>query len=133
MEKPTGKKSNVVIFCSDPRVVYWLNQDDFKAKLGIEEGYSAIGETGSIKFFTNENMLDKLYKELDILTHHFQPEKIIITNHTDCGYYKSLNQDNIENYTNDLKVAKKEISAKYPNCKTEAYLIDTETGELTKI
>lgn len=133
MEKPVGKKSNVVIFCSDPRVVYWLNQEDFKTKLGIEEGYSAIAETGSIKFFTNENMMDKLYKELDILTHHFSPEKIIITNHTDCGYYKSLNQDNVEAYTDDLKAAKEEISQKYPSVKIEAYLINTETGELTEI
>lgn len=131
MSKPTGKGANVVIYCSDPRVVKWLHNKDFREKLSIDAGsFSSISATGSIKFFLNENLLDKLYKQLDILVGHFSPEKIIILNHTDCGYYKSLGQNEEKYYLEDLKISSRTLSQKYPNLKVEGYLLNTESGEL---
>lgn len=132
MSKPQNRDANVVIYCSDPRVVRWFHNDNFRKKLDIGESHSVIAETGSIKFFLNEDLMDKLFKQLDILVGHFKPEKIIILNHTDCGYYKSLNQDKEEIYLADLKLSQEEISEKYPNINVSGYLLDTESGELTK-
>jgi hypothetical protein len=132
MLKPQGKDSNVVIYCSDPRVVRYFHDADFRKKLDISESHSVIAETGSIKFFMNENLMDKLFKQLDILVGHFKPEKIIILNHTDCGYYKSIDQDKEEIYLADLKSSQKEISEKYPNANVSGYLLNTETGDLTQ-
>jgi carbonic anhydrase len=125
-----GKNANIVIFCSDPRVVKWLNNNEIRAKLDLADSFGAISATGSIKFFLNEKISDKLFRQLDILVEHFQPEKIIILNHTDCGYYKSLNQDEEKFYLADLATAQDLISQKYPSLKIETYLLDTESGTL---
>ena len=132
MVKPQNKDANVVIYCSDPRVVVRFHDADFRAKLDINSSHSVIAETGSIKFFMNEGLMDKLYKQLDILVGHFKPEKIIILNHTDCGYYKSLDQDKEEIYIKDLQTSAKEIAQKYPNVKVSGYLLNTEAGSLTE-
>lgn len=133
MNKPTGRDANIVIYCSDPRVVRWFHDKNFRDKLDVGESHSVIAETGSIKFFMNENLMDKLYKQLDILVGHFPPAKIIILNHTDCGYYKSLGQNEEKYYLDDLKTSSRELSQKYPNLKVEGYLLDTETGGLKSV
>lgn len=133
MQKPSGEHSNILITCSDPRVVKWLHDKEVRAKLSIDAGsFSIIANTGSIKFYLNENLMDKLFVQLDILVGHFSPEKIILLNHTDCGYYKSLGQDSEENYLADLKTVGSLASDKYSNLVVEKYLLDTETGEFRK-
>ncbi len=131
MFHPTKKDANVIIFCSDPRVIKWLNNKKCRNALGLTDSFGTIAETGSIKFFLNENLIDKLFKQLDILVGHFHPNKIIILNHTDCGYYKSLNQDEEKFYLADLKTARELLGQKY-SLEIETYLLDTETGELKK-
>lgn len=134
MTKPSGRNSNILITCSDPRVVKWLHKKEIREKLSIDAGsFSVIGNTGSIKFYLNENLMDKLFKQLDILIGHFNPEKIILLNHTDCGYYKSLNQDEEEYYLEDLKTVGVTISEKYSNIKVERFLLNTGTGDLGNI
>ncbi|MCL5795103.1 MAG: hypothetical protein M1338_01995 [Patescibacteria group bacterium] len=130
MFHPHGKQANIIIFCSDPRVVKWLNDDAIKTKLDLIDSYGAISATGSIKFFLNEKLMETLFKQLDILVKHFKPEKIVILNHTDCGYYKSLNQDEEKYYFADLATAKKLIPQRYPGLKIETYLLDTSSGNL---
>ncbi|EKD56734.1 MAG: hypothetical protein ACD_58C00110G0002 [uncultured bacterium] len=131
MSKLIGKNSNVLITCSDPRVIKWLHDKNVRKKLSIDGGsFSTIANTGSIKFYLNEKLMDKLFVQLDILTHHFSPEKIILLNHTDCGYYKSLGQDEEEFYLEDLTNVSDLIKEKYPNLIVEKYLLDTKTGEL---
>lgn len=130
MFKPTGKDANIVIYCSDPRVVSWFHDDNFRKKLSIGKSHAVIAATGSIKFYLQENLMDKLYKQLDILIGHFKPQKIILLNHTDCGYYKSLGEDNIKTYQKDLREAKKMISEKFPSIQIDKYLLDTKTGKL---
>jgi len=130
MEEPTGKKANIIVTCSDARITYWLNQTDFKSKLGLLDTFSSLRNTGSIKFYLNENLMDKLFKQLDVLVNNYHPEKIVLMNHTDCGYYKSLGQDNSEVYFGDLKLVGRMILQKYPDLSVEGYLLDTETGEL---
>lgn len=126
-------ESNIIIFCSDPRVVKWLKNNDVQKELSIDKGYSAISATGSVKFYLNENLMDKLIKQLKILTHHFSPEKIILLNHTDCGYYKSLGQDKEEIYLADLQTVGVPISDKFPDIKVEEWLMNTETGNLKQV
>lgn len=129
--KPTGKQSNILVTCSDPRVIKWLHDKNVREKLSIDAGsFSTIANTGSIKFYLNENLMDKLFKQLDILTGHFSPKKIILLNHTDCGYYKSLDQDEEQYYLDDLDNVHNLIIEKYPNIVVEKYLLDTESGEL---
>lgn len=131
MNKPVGKYSNILITCSDPRVIKWLHNKDIREKLSIDNGsFSTIANTGSIKFYLNEDLMDKLFKQIDILTGHFSPEKIILLNHTDCGYYKSLNQDEEEFYLEDLINVSDLIKEKYPSLIIEKYLLDTENGKL---
>lgn len=131
MTKASGRNSNILITCSDPRVVKWLHNKKIRARLSIDAGsFSVIASTGSIKFYLNENLMDKLFKQLDILVGHFSPEKIILLNHSDCGYYKSLNQDEEKYYFADLASVSKLISEKYPNIQVEGFLLNTETGEL---
>lgn len=131
MNHPTKKDANIVIFCSDPRVVKWLNNSKFKKKLELHDSFSAISVTGSIKFFLNESLMEKLFKQIDILVGHFHPDKIIILNHTDCGYYKSLGQNEEKFYLADLKTARELLGQKYP-IQIETYLLDAKTGELKK-
>lgn len=129
MSKITGQDANIIIFCSDPRVVKLINNKIIRSTIGVGNNFSAIAETGSIKFFIHEGLMNKLFKQLDILIGHFNPEKIIILNHTDCGYYKSLGEDQDKLYLKDLNFAKGQISQKYPNIKIEGFLLDT--GEET--
>lgn len=130
---PQGKESNIIIYCSDPRVVKWLHNNEVQKKLSIGVGYSSIANTGSIKFYLNENLMNKLFKQLGILIGHFQPEKIILLNHTGCGYYKSIDEDREEIQTADLKKVHSEISTKFPSVKIESWLIETESGELREV
>lgn len=133
MTKPQGAESNIIIFCSDPRVVRLLKQEKIAKQLSIDVNYSAIAETGSIKFFMHEDLMDKLYKQLEILVEHFAPEKIIILNHTDCRYYKSIGEDKEENYLQDIKDAKDDLGVRFSNVKIEGWLINTESGELKEV
>lgn len=130
MQKPNGKNANIVVFCSDPRVIRWLGNPKVRAGLDLSESFGVIANTGSIKFFLNEGLMEKLFKQLDILVGHFAPEKIILLNHTDCGYYKSLDQDKEEIYLSDLKTVGDRISEKFPRLELEGYLLDTESGNL---
>lgn len=129
MDKLTSKDANVVIRCADARVSILLDRQDVCDKLGINRIHAPISETGSIKFFMNENLMDKLFEQLHILD-HAHPEKIVVINHTDCGYYKKLGQDEEEIYLSDLKAGVEKIKAKYPQLKVEGYLLDIETGDV---
>lgn len=128
-----SKQSNVIIHCSDPRVVKWLNDEKIRQTLSIDQGNSTIANTGSIKFYLNEGLMDKLYKQLEILVVHFAPEKIILLNHTGCGYYKSIGMEDKNIQINDLETVRVPISAKFPKIKVESWLIETESGKLKQV
>ena len=123
----------ILIRCSDPRINEFLDLASVKKELALENGVAPIANTGSIKYFMEKNTIPDLFKQLEILVHHFKADTIILLNHTDCGFYKSVGQDSRENYLSDLKEMKAEIAKVYPDVKINGYLMDTSSGELKSI
>lgn len=130
---PQGVGSNIIVCCSDPRVISWLHNKKVQKILSISDVHSEIADTGSIKYFLHERLMTKIYSQLEILIGHFGPKKIILLNHTDCGYYKSIGENKKAYYIKDLKNAKRKISAKFPQLEVEGWLIDTESGKLQEV
>lgn len=134
----TGKQANIIITCSDPRVTKWLLDENFRKKeLGLGKSFTPISATGGIKFFLHEGLMDKLFKQLDILVGHFAPEKIVLLNHLGCGYYKALGLTDLgkmrQEMTQDIKKAAKAIKEKFPNMKIEGYILNHDLGGLETI
>ena len=124
----------ILVHCSDPRVVKLLSDIKIAKNLSIDDPYHAvIANTGSIKYFMYNNMVESFTEQLEILAGHFKADKIVLLNHTDCGYYKSIGQNKTENYTNDLMNMKFILKQKFVDLKIECFLLDTKTGELEKI
>ena len=123
----------ILIRCSDPRINDYLDYNEVKEALALDNGVAVIANTGSIKYFMEKDQEKNLFEQLGILVHHFKADTITLLNHTDCGFYKSVGQDSEENYLNDLKKMKAEIAKIYPNIKINGYLMDTSSGELKSI
>lgn len=115
----------ILIRCSDPRINKAVDE-----LLSMEKEYSVIANTGSIKYFLVWDKLSNLVDQINILAKGFGANKIILTNHTDCGFYKQLGQDEETCYVDDLKDAKKFLSETFSQMKVECYMIDTKTSEL---
>jgi len=137
MNKPQGKDANIVIYCSDPRVVRWFHDKNFCKKLDLAEAHSVIAETGGIKFFLNEGLMASLFKQLKILIGHFSPEKIVLLNHLDCGYYKSLEFTDLgkmrEEMIKDIQLAAREIKDQFSDILIEGYILNHDDGTLETI
>ena len=119
----------ILVRCSDPRISHFFKQKKYAELFGLVEADAPIAVTGSIKFFLTKGM-DLLWEQLEILVGHFHPDRIVLTNHTDCGYYKKLGQDDVKYYQSDLDRVKKAIEKKYPDLRVDTYIIDTEKQEL---
>ncbi len=113
----------ILIRCSDPRINKAVDE-----LLDVEKEYSVIANTGSIKYFLVRDELSNLVEQINILAKGFGANKIILTNHTDCGFYKQLGQDEQTHYLSDLKHVKKFLSETFPQMKVKCYLIDTKLG-----
>ena len=121
----------ILIRCADPRINKFLEEVGVGGELGItKDEYSLISNTGSIRYFLEKDRMNDLFGQLDILINHFSADRIVLLNHTDCGFYKSLGLDKEENYLSDLKKVKSDILNKYPDIRVEGYLINTESGAL---
>ena len=120
----------ILVRCSDPRIQKYLEEVGVGNKTGALKDHAVIGNTGSIKYFMTKNQMQDFYEQLDILVNHFHAEKIVLLNHTDCGFYKKLDENKEENYINDLREVKGLLLGKYSEVGVEAYLLDTETGDL---
>jgi len=122
----------ILVRCSDPRINVFLDSPETKKELGLENGFALIANTGSVKYFMQQNQMDDFAKQLDILVPHFKADKIVLLNHTDCGFYKAIGQDKEENYLLDLRNVKAELLKIYPELIIDGYLMDTKTGALNK-
>lgn len=121
----------ILVRCSDPRINQFLENEDLAKKFDIfKKSYGIIANTGSIKYFMQKNQIEDFFEQLGILIHHFNAKRIILTNHTDCGYYKKLNQDEEKFYLDDLIEMSRQIENKFSDVNVEGYLIDTKTGKL---
>lgn len=115
----------VIIRCADPRI-----NKTFEKLASEQKNYATISNAGSIKFFLGEH-LDDLIGQLNILSGKFDIDKIILTNHTDCGFYKSIGQAAMLNYIKDLKELQDKLKQIY-NDKIEIIcaIVHSDTGKL---
>jgi len=121
----------ILVRCADPRITPFFEKEEIAKKLDIyQKPYAVVSNTGSIKYFLATNELDKLISQLEILVHHFNADRIVLTNHTDCGFYKKLNEDKKQNYQDDLLEVKKELEKNFPDLSIDTYFIDTNKGEI---
>jgi carbonic anhydrase len=113
----------ILIRCSDPRINKVIDE-----VLNLGKEHAIIANTGSIKYFLVRDKLSNLADQINILAKGFGANKIIVTNHTDCGFYKQLGQNEEIHYSSDLKHTRKFILKAFPQIKVECYLIDTKRG-----
>lgn len=116
----------IIIRCADPRINAVIEKLCGEQK----NGYAVISNTGSIKFFIDDH-LDDLLGQINILTGLYDVDKLIIMNHTECGYYMSLGEAKLKNYIEDLTHLKTKLSRVIDSkIEVEAALINTENGTL---
>ena len=120
--------TTILIRCSDPKIDKAVDK-----LLSMEREYSVIANTGSIKYFLARDKLSNLADQIKILAKGFGANKIIPTNHADCGFYKQLGQDEETRYLFDLGHVKEFLLNAFPQMKVECYMIDTGTLELKSV
>jgi hypothetical protein len=121
------KETVILIRCADPRI-----NDACTKLLNAGEQPALISNTGSIKHFLMEDRLPGLYEELRLLIRKFGVKKIILTNHTHCGFYEHLSLGE-EAEVADLRAAKRKLLGAFPEMDITTYLIDTETSASTPV
>lgn len=121
------KGTVVLIRCADPRI-----NDACTGLLNPDERPAVISNTGSVKYFLLEDRLPDLYEQVHLLINKFGIKKLILTNHTHCGFYKKLSQGE-ESELADLRAAKRKLRETFPEVEIKTYLIDTETSVSTPV
>lgn len=116
------KGTVILVRCADPRI-----NDACMRLLNPDECPAVISNTGNIKYFLLEDRLPDLYEQVRLLVHRFGVKKIILTNHTHCGFYKELSVEEAVELA-DLRAAKKKLLEAFPEVEIKTYLIDTETS-----
>jgi carbonic anhydrase len=121
---------NIIIRCSDPRINRYLRSQKFKEEYGLDDECAIIANTGGIKYFLTQEDISGLLEQLKLLSTGFKISRVILINHTDCGFYKKLGQETREQHFRDLKEVKREIRESLPRIRVDGYLVDTQTGNL---
>lgn len=117
-----GEKGTVILIrCADPRI-----NDACTGLLNPDERPAVISNTGSIKYFLLVDRLSNLYEQVRLLVHKFGVKKLILTNHTHCGFYEefSIGEEELA----DLRDVKKKPIEAFPEVEIRSYLIDTKTS-----
>ncbi|HHT9131371.1 MAG TPA: hypothetical protein ACFYED_02680 [Candidatus Tripitaka californicus] len=121
------KGTVILIRCADPRI-----NDACTGLLDPDEHPAIISNTGSIKYFLVGDRLPDLYGQIRLLVHKFGVKKLIITNHTHCGFYKELALGE-EAELSDLRAVKRKLLKDFPEVEIRGYLIDTEASVSTPV
>jgi carbonic anhydrase len=117
----------ILVRCADPRINGACNN-----LVRPEERPAVISNTGSVRYFIFGGRLADLSSQISLLVHKFGVKKVILTNHTHCGFYKELALgEQVE--LDDLKEVKKKLQTAFPELEIRSYLIDTETSTSTPI
>lgn len=111
-----------VLSCIDFRfqkyIREWLNTNlDGKT-------YDYVGFAGGVKD------LDTIMNQLDISVRLHDIKQVVLMNHEECGGYGA--ESTPENHARDLKKAKEEILAKYPQLHVDPYYLHLD-GTFEKI
>lgn len=123
----------ILIRCSDPRLNDLLEQEAVREEFDTEKNHAVIANVGSIKYFLTRATPEDLLEQIKLLAHHFEADRIVMLNHTDCGFYKSFDHDNWDQYKLDLRDMATYISEKLPELRIDTFILDTESGHLTKV
>lgn len=121
------KGTVILIRCADPRI-----NNACTGLLDPDERPAVISNTGSIKHFLLEDRLSDLYGQIRLLVHKFGVKKLILTNHTHCGFYKGLSLGE-EAEVADLRAVKRKLLKDFPEVEVRGYLIDTEASVSTPV
>lgn len=122
-----AEETVVLIRCADPRI-----NEACTRLLNPGERSTVISNTGSIKYFLLNDRLSDLYGQIRLLVHKFGIKKLIITNHTHCGFYKQLSLGE-EAETADLRATRVKLQKTFPEVEVESYMVDTETLAATLV
>lgn len=121
------KGTVILIRCADPRI-----NNACTGLLNPDERPAIISNTGSIKYFLVGDRLSDLYGQIRLLVHKFGVKKLILTNHTHCGFYKELALGE-EAELADLRAVKRKLLKDFPEVEIKGYLIDTEASVSTPV
>jgi carbonic anhydrase len=121
------KGTVILIRCADPRI-----NEACTRLLNPEERPAVISNTGSIKYFLVGDRLADLYGQIRLLVHKFGVKKLILTNHTHCGFYKELSLGE-EAELADLRAAMVKLRKTFPEVEVKSYMVDTETSVSTPV
>lgn len=121
------KGTVILIRCADPRI-----NDACTGLLNPDERPAIISNAGSIKYFLVGDRLADLYGQIRLLVHKFGVKKLILTNHTHCGFYKELALGE-EAELADLRAVKRKLLEDFPEVEIKGYLIDTEATVSTPV
>jgi len=121
------KGTVILIRCADPRI-----NDACTGLLDPDERPAIISNTGSIKYFLVGDRLSDLYGQIRLLVHKFGVKKLILTNHTHCGFYKELALGE-EAELADLRAVKRKLLENFTDVEIRGYLIDTEASASTPV
>lgn len=123
----------ILVRCSDPRLNDLLDQESIREEFDTQKSHAIISNVGSIKHYMTNCLPQDLLEQVELLTSHFDADRLVLLNHTDCGHYKSIDQDNWDQYKLDLRDMASFFSEKMPSMKIDTYILDVESGYLTKV
>ncbi len=130
MSDKTITKLSIVLLCIDYR--FWphalpLLEEKYGAFDLIEMAGASKSLVDPLKSEDEVTLLENI--EISIKLHH--PERLILTNHTDCGAYGgskkfASHNEEISFHKEELSRAKKIAEEKFPQLKIEALIIDKD-------
>jgi len=122
-----AKKVSVAVLCIDYR--FWPQTlSALQEKYGLFDLIAMAGASKNLISSEIENKATLLKNiEISIKLHH--PERLVLTNHTDCGAYGgsgkfASHDEEISFHLEELRKAKSAAAEKFPQLKTEALIVD---------
>lgn len=103
----------IVVCCIDFRFQKYIR--DWTDKILKNQTFDLVGFAGSTKD------LETVMKQVDISVRLHQIKKVVLIHHEECGAYGS--ESTPERHANDLKKAKSEILARYPDLEVVLYYL----------
>jgi len=132
------KKLSIVLLCIDYR--FWPNAlPILEEKYGAFDLIEIAGASKNIVSPLEKEDRITLFENIDISIRLHKPERLILTNHTDCGAYGGSakfgsHEEELEFHRNELAAAKKIAEERFPQLKVETLIIDkNDKGEIQLI
>lgn len=119
---------NLIIHCIDFRLISSLNE--YSERKNLVGDCDILSVAGGVKSLLSPKRIsdkDFLFEQIEVSVNLHKIERIILSNHTDCGAYGgSAKFDSLEEerkfHIQEMKEAKRVISEVYPNLKIDLLL-----------